>query len=328
MNHCLSAILISGCILFCCTSRLDADLKAGAAVVNITPPLGEQIVGGFYPFPAENVHDELHARCIVLDDGSKKLAFVVCDNVGISREVYDTAKERIQKKLDIPIAHQLMAATHTHSATSARSTNSLVPDKLTNYQSFLTQRIIDAVQMANQRLEPAKLGWGSVDEPSELFNRRWFVADEIDRRNPFGGVDQVRMNPPKTTLIRPAGPIDPQVSFISIRSSKDDHPIALLANYSLHYVGGVDGKSISADYFGVFAEELSKSLKIDSESKPFVAILSNGTSGDVNNVNHLERGPKMEPYKKMRHVGRLIANRVFESMKEVRYQSECRSMLV
>ena len=28
----------------------------------------------------ERVHDELHARCLVLDDGSTKLAIVVCDN--------------------------------------------------------------------------------------------------------------------------------------------------------------------------------------------------------------------------------------------------------
>ncbi len=298
----------------------QADFKAGAAIVNITPPLGELVVGGFHPYPAEDVHDELHARCIVLEDGATKLAFVVCDNVGISRDVFDQAKSLIEKKFQIPMAHQLMAATHTHSATTARSTNMLVPEELSWYQRFLAQRIVDGIQMANQRLESAELGWGAVDEPSELFNRRWFVADEIDRRNPFGGVDRVRMNPPNVTLIRPAGPIDPQVSFVTVRSSKDQHPIAVLANYSLHYVGGVAGKSISADYFGVFAEELNQLMKIDSESKPFVAILSNGTSGDVNNINFLERGPKLEPYQKMRQVGQLIANRVHGAMQNVAYQ--------
>ena len=43
--------------------------KAGAATSNITPPLGELIVGGWQPIPATNIHDELHARCLVLDDG-------------------------------------------------------------------------------------------------------------------------------------------------------------------------------------------------------------------------------------------------------------------
>src|SRR5437660_11777200 len=46
--------------------------RAGAATSNITPPLGSPIVGGFVPFPATHVYDELHARCLVLDDGAGK----------------------------------------------------------------------------------------------------------------------------------------------------------------------------------------------------------------------------------------------------------------
>jgi len=66
--------------------------------------------------------------------------------------------------------------------------------------------------------------------------------------NPFGGVDQVVMNPGVGTpnLLEPAGPTDPGVSFISVQSSAG-RPIALLANYSLHYVGGVPANDISAD---------------------------------------------------------------------------------
>src|SRR5688500_1693377 len=65
---------------------------AGAATANITPPLGSPIVGNWDDPPATYVHDELHARALVLDDGQTKLVFVVCDNVGISRDVYDSAK--------------------------------------------------------------------------------------------------------------------------------------------------------------------------------------------------------------------------------------------
>ena len=45
-----------------------AEFKAGAAAVNITPPLGTVINGGFRPIFAENVHDELHARAMALTD--------------------------------------------------------------------------------------------------------------------------------------------------------------------------------------------------------------------------------------------------------------------
>src|SRR5476649_708330 len=65
--------------------------RAGAATSNITPPLGSPIVGGFVPFPATHVHDELHARCMVLDDGKTKLVLVVCDLLGIDRQVSDEA---------------------------------------------------------------------------------------------------------------------------------------------------------------------------------------------------------------------------------------------
>ena len=45
--------------------------RAGAATSNITPQLGEGIVGNFTIPPATHVHDELHARCLVLDDGAE-----------------------------------------------------------------------------------------------------------------------------------------------------------------------------------------------------------------------------------------------------------------
>lgn len=311
-------------LAFSFSARLQAQsvgkLQAGAATSNITPPLGELIVGGFSPVPADEVHDELHARAIVLDDGKTKLAFVLCDNVGIPREVYDAAKKQITEATGIPIENQLMAATHTHSATSARSANAVVYEsKLNDYQNFLVSRIADCVRMANKRLEPAKIGWGSAHEPSQLFNRRWYVVDEADRRNPFGGVDQVRMNPGAGGLMRPAGPIDPQVSFVSIQSATG-RPIAVLANYSLHYVGGVPGRTISADYFAVFANYLAKLLETDKFEKPFVGILSNGTSGDVNNINFQNRGKRYESFQKMQEVGELIASRVHASMKEISYQ--------
>ncbi|MCH1440499.1 MAG: hypothetical protein L7W43_12635, partial [Rubripirellula sp.] len=51
-------------------------LRAGAAMVDITPPLGELVVGGFVPFPANEIHDPLHARCLVLDDGKNRMAIV------------------------------------------------------------------------------------------------------------------------------------------------------------------------------------------------------------------------------------------------------------
>ncbi len=46
-----------------------AKFRAGAATSNITPNLDSEIVGGFVPFSASHVHDEMHTRCLVLADG-------------------------------------------------------------------------------------------------------------------------------------------------------------------------------------------------------------------------------------------------------------------
>ncbi|WP_417390404.1 hypothetical protein [Gimesia sp.] len=297
-------------------------LKAGAATSNITPPLGQLIVGGWKPIPATQVHDELHARSIVLDDGQTRLAIVLCDNVGIPESVFDLAKEQAHKATGIPKSHMLLASTHTHSATTARGPSKVIREtELTEYQKFLANRISDSIRRALFQLEPARIGWGKVDEPSEVHNRRWFVNDTSLLTNPFGGIDRVRMNPPRAhkALDRPAGPTDPEISFISIQSL-DQRPIALLANYSLHYVGGVRSGEISADYFGYFARIITGKLNAENQYPPFVGILSNGTSGDVNNINFTEKnGRRYKQYEKMQEVAEKVASRVQEAHQKITF---------
>lgn len=296
--------------------------RAGAAASNITPALGEPIVGGWSPTPARHIHDELFARCLVLDDGKVKLGLVLCDNVGIPEEVFDLAKEQVHQATGIAKSHLLMAATHTHSATTARGASKILQtSNYTDYQRFLARRICDGVQRAVNQLEPARIGWGAVDEPSEVFNRRWFVTDASLLANPFGGLDRVRMNPPRghRALDRQAGPTDPEISFLSVKSL-DGAPIALLANYSLHYVGGVPTGDVSADYFGYFARFIEEKLGATDRTPPFVGILSNGTSGDVNNIDFTQESPnKHAPYDKMQKVARKVATRVHEAHQHIEF---------
>jgi hypothetical protein len=296
--------------------------RAGAAASNITPPLGEPIVGGWASPPATHVHDELHARCLVLDDGRTKLAFVICDNVGVAREVFDAARALVRKETGIAEGHVLMASTHTHSATSARPANVLASDgRLADYPRFLARRIADGVRRALNQMEPAQIAWGSVDVPSQVFNRRWFLKPGTPNPNPFGGQDRVRMNPPRGSpdLLEPAGPTDPQVSFVSVRS-RDGRPIALLANYSLHYVGGVPEGHVSADYFAVFADRVGLLLKADRLDPPFVGILTNGTSGDVNNINFRKKAEPLPPYQKIWEVADEVAKAVHQAHRKVEFR--------
>ncbi len=322
----LAIILALFAWLICVGQARAADtvFRAGAATSNITPPLGELIVGGWQPIPATHIHDDLYARCLVLDDGKTQLAFVLCDNVGIPTEVFELAKDQVHKATGLPKSHLLMASTHTHSATTARDPRKVIrQDELTEYQKFLAHRVSDGVRRALNQLEPARIGWGHVDEPSEVFNRRWYVTDSSLLSNPFGGIDQVRMNPPRgsAALERPAGPIDPQICFISVQSV-DGRPIALLANYSLHYVGGVRSGDVSADYFGYFAKSIERKLLATDQSPPFVGMLSNGTSGDINNINFPQKDSERKRYaryEKMQEVAETVASRVHEAHQQLRF---------
>ena len=83
-------------------------------------------------------------------------------------------------------------------------------------------------------------------------------------------------------LDQPAGPIDPDVMVLSVHDARGRKPLAMFANYALHYVGGVPEGCVSADYFGEFARLMPARLRTNED---FVAMMSNGTSGDINNIN-------------------------------------------
>ena len=111
--------------------------------------------------------------------------------------------------------------------------------------------------------------------------------------NPFGEMDQVKMNPPRSpdVLDRPAAPTDPDITVISVQDARRK-PLALFANYSLHYVGAVPRGQLSADYFGEFARLMPIRLRAGEK---FVAMMSNGTSGDINNIPFTVTRPPREP---------------------------------
>ncbi len=301
-------------------TKLDARpaaLKAGAFAMDVTPlTFPVSVNGGMADRQATSAHDPLHARCLVLDDGTTQLALVVVDSCMVPREIMDAAKAIASKKTGIPVSNILISATHTHTAPTVTGVFQSEPDAA--YVGFLTAKIAEGIEKAHARLAPAKLGWGGVDEPSQLFNRRWKMKEGVLNTDPFGGTaDKVKMNPGRQNpgLLEQAGRVDPEVSVLSVRGA-DDNPRALLANYSLHYVG--DMPPLSADYFGVFANVIRQKLDADDN---FVGILSNGTSGDVNNVDFTAAVVKRMPGEQ----SRLVADAVGSAAKKASDSATFRS---
>lgn len=325
----LTIILLVAADLGMGSGRALADeprqLRAGAAIKQITPELGGEIVGGFLPIPATHIHDDLHARCLVLDDGQTRLALVVCDLLGIHRAVSDEARQQIVQQTGIPPENVMISATHTHSACSALGRNRFESDPpLDEYQQLVADRIAAGVAEANRSLRPAELAFGTAEAAEHVFNRRWYMRPGTMPTNPFGGNDdRVKMNPPagSANLVEPAGPTDPTVSFLSVRTPGGP-PIALFAAYSLHYVGGVGPGHISADYFAMFCDEIVRLYEAEQQDPPMVPMLANGTSGDINNIDFRNpRGPQ-EPYAQMRYVATDVARRVHAAMAHLDYRSD------
>lgn len=293
--------------------------RAGAALSNITPPLGVSINGYFNDRTAKHIHDELHARCLVLDDGQTRLAIVVCDNCLIPRDLMDAAKQLIHARTGLAPDHVLISATHTHTAPTCLAAFQSDPDP--NYTAFLTRRIADGVARAINNLAPARIAWGSGQMPDQVFNRRWRMKPGTIPPNPFGGTnDLVKMNPPveSPNLVEPAGPTDPELAIVSVQSP-EGRPIALLADYSLHYVGTSRSEDISADYYGAFVDRIQQLLGADRLDPPFVALLANGTSGDINNINFCKKHPPQGPYEQIQTVANAVATEAHRVCQNLQY---------
>jgi len=325
----LSVFLLAVALLtVSCSSGSSPQLQAGSAAADITPKAWPvPLIGSFSFRPAESAHDPLHVRAIALDDGTTQLAIAVVDSCYVYREVLDDAKQRASERTGIPTSNMLVSATHTHSAPPSKprgSTYSILggedlTDNEEKYSEQLRAGIAEAITQAYEGRVAAEVGFGSAELADELSNRRWYKKEGTIPPDPFGGTtDTVKMNPGRTDLVKPAGPVDPEISILSVRKA-DGTPLALLANYSLHYVGGIGTPQVSADYFGEFARQITERL---GSPEGFVGILSNGTSGDVNNIDFTGKRPKREPFEQIGIVAGKVADKSFGAYQSMEHHSD------
>lgn len=287
-------------------------LQAGAAAVDVTPQeFPMNMPGGFNANYAESAHDPLHSRALVLSDGRTTVAMVVVDNLGVAPDVIEEAKALAAQETGIPVEKMLVCSTHTHSGPSSNGQGSAGQA----YRKLLVEGVAKSIIEAHRSLQPAAVGAAAHPLAEEVFNRRWYLKPGKMPLNPFGQLDIVKMNPGTSpdVLDRPAGPIDPDITVISVQDAKR-RPLALFANYSLHYVGGVSRGQMSADYFGEFARLMPARLRAGEK---FVAMMSNGTSGDINNIPFTVTRPPREPYEQIRIVAQKAADTAWFAQRKI-----------
>ena len=264
-----------------------AELRAGIAVTDITPPLGYRMSGYFSERLATGIRDPLRAKAIVLRQGSERAALVFCDVIAISLGVSSRARRQASEKTGIPAANILIAATHSHTGPLyfgalrkhyhdlAVAKHGSDPCEKLDYPAQLAARIAEAVAKANASLKPALLAAGTAKQLGLSFNRRFHMKSGPPVRfNP--GV----LNP---DIDRPAGPIDPEVGIVVVRDAASGQPSAAMANFALH-LDTVGGTNFAADYPFYFEQSLREKLGRD-----FVLCFGTGTCGDINHVDVTRR---------------------------------------
>jgi hypothetical protein len=253
--------------------------RAGAYAIDITPQKLPVIVsGGFLEASANRVNDRLHARCLVLDDGASRAAIVAVDSCVLPRELLDRAKELAQQATGIPAERITIAAVHTHSAPSAMAILGSRADEA--YVQYLPGRIAEGIATAVKNLAPAKVGWTVVRDPQHTNCRRWIRRPDRISADPFGKTTVRAMMHPgyqNPDYVGPAGPIDPYLTILAVQSP-EGRPVAVLANYSMHYFGAAP---LSADYYGRFCTRFAARIGAENLNPAFVAIMSQGTAGDL-----------------------------------------------
>ncbi len=257
--------------------------RAGAHTVDITPTRYPVRVNAmFTERTGTNTVDPLMVRALALDDGTNRIVIAVVDTCMVPRDLIDRAKDAAKAATGLPTDRMLVSATHTHSAPSAMGCLGSRPDPA--YAEFLIPRIAEAIAGAIGRLEPAQIGWGVIDDWEHTFNRRWIRRPDRLLTDPFGSTNvRAHMHPGHESpdVVGPSGPVDPALSVIGVKAA-DGRPLALLANYSQHYYGS---PLLSSDYYGRFVRHVASRIgagKSPGQGKtPFVAMMSQGTSGDL-----------------------------------------------
>lgn len=294
-------IILMGCLITLTT--LADDLKIGAASVKITPPVGASMAGYFYERGVDKIHDDLYAKAMVIEKDGIKIAIVSCDLIGIPANIVDEVRKLVAKSLGMDAAHVMIGATHSHTGPvipSFRdrysSTKSKGAEILAGYIAKLPGLIAESITLANAALKPARISFGLGHEETISFNRRFFMTDGTVGWNPG------KLNP---KIIKPAGPIDPDVSVLYAETA-DGKPISTYVNLALH-LDNVGGTEVSADLPFTLSTILGK-----VKGSEMVTAFSQGCSGNINHINVKTNTPQSGHYEAER-LGTVLAGEVIKT---------------
>lgn len=244
----------------------SGPFRAACVKVEITPET-PQWLQGYAPRQSQGVHDRIYHRIVAMDDGKTTFFLVSTDICTVSPSFYHAFQARLHREAGIPPERIWWSTTHTHSAPHvgpqdvSRMFVQTLGDRFsiqhdTAYWERVTELLLQGIQQARAKLEPARLGIGSGTAPANV-NRR--------QRNADG----------RTVLgVNPDGVVDRQLGLLRLERP-NGKIIALIANYAIHGTAlGGRNQRISGDVPGFVSEYVEQQL-----GAPLLFI--NGAEGDV-----------------------------------------------
>jgi len=238
-------------------------IRAGAAQIDITPPVGTSLAGYFSDRVSDRVIDPLRAHALILESGGERIAVVSCDVICMPASVADPARQLIEERTGIPGGNVLICATHTHTGPEMRK-GRLIPTN-DEWLDGVPEMICQAVEAAAAEMFDAVLMPGCGYEDAIGSNR---LGRKRDGSEVFG----------KEGTLGPAGPIDPQVVALGVRDL-DGRVRAMVVNYAMH-ANTVGGTGISAGWPGRLAAAMARFYGDEC-----VTVFFNGTCGDINHAH-------------------------------------------
>ncbi len=277
------------------------ELQAGAAEVVITPPLGISMAGYYNDRKADDVHDDLFAHALVLEAGGARAALVVCDLIGLDRELALESRALVEQRTGIPATAVMICCTHTHTGPLVSRKPHRILEADPGYADMVVRKVADAVQLAWQRRQSASLRAGPGHAEGIAGNRRWWMKNGT-----------LRTNPPfqDPELDRPAGPIDPEVGILAAYR-EDGSVLAVLSNYALHS-DEVGGTALGGDYQGVENRLLKRFLGPDC-----AVLCPNGCCGDINHFDWSKPAPQSGQWRADRS-GAVVAGEVVKQLPDLK----------
>src|SRR5688572_4346204 len=239
-------------------------MRAGAARVDITPPLPVDVLGYVRrPVAPRRVIDPLLATGVVLEDGAMTIVIIAADLVNLAPGFAERVRDEVAKAAGCPPAHVLLNSSHTHAAPWPGATVKLGgetddwTDRELGYWDSIPDAFASVAVQARARAVEARISGAVGHAPGLAVNRR--------ERTPDG----------RTILgWNPDGFVDDAVPTVRV-DALDGSAIATLVGFGCHpVVVGPDVPAIGSDFVGPLRRRVET-------LRGGVAVFLQGAAGNV-----------------------------------------------